>query len=143
LDKEKHILLLRLLLLAGAFGWGISLFGVFMPWAAVTSQLERLGAQKIVGDPMLNYWLRMTSAAFSFIGILFLVCAINPRKHAILVPWLGLFMIVEGLILFAYGLLLNLQLMPFVVDALFCGVIGAGILVADNRSKNLRDGCFP
>jgi hypothetical protein len=136
LDKAKRILvLLRIFLLAGGFGWGISLFGVFMPWTVVVSQLEGLGAQKILGDPMLNYWLRMTSVAFTFIGVLFLLCAFNPRKYAILLPWLGLFMIVEGLALFIYGLALKLHLIPFVVDASFCIVIGAGIIVAGNLSK--------
>jgi hypothetical protein len=135
-ETTKHILFLRIFLLAGVVGWGISLFGVFMPWAAVVGQLEGLGAQNIGNDPMLNYWLRMTSAAFSFIGILFLLCAINPRKYAVLVPWLGGFMIIEGLVLLFYGLWLSLSLLPFVVDASFCLVIGAGIIAAQNKLKN-------
>ena len=131
MDKSKHTaVLLRILLLAGGFGWGISLFGVFLPWPMVISQLEGLGAQNISGDPMLNYWLRMTSIAFSFIGLLFLVCAINPPKYALLVPWLGFFMIAEGLVLFIYGLVLNLHFIPFVVDSSFCIIIGVGIIAA-------------
>ena len=136
LDKAKRILtLLRILLLAGAFGWGISVFGVFLPWATIISQLEGLGAQNITRDPMLNYWLRMTSIAFSFIAVLFLLCAFNLRKYAIFLPWLGSFMIAEGFILFTYGLLLKLHLIPFVVDASFCIVIGTGIIIAGNLSK--------
>lgn len=136
LDKEKHILaILRILLLAGAFGWGISVFGVFLPWVTVISQLEGLGAQNIPSDPMLNYWLRMTAVAFSFIAILFLLCAFDPRKYAMLLPWLASFMIAEAFILFTYGLLLNLHLIPFIIDASFCIAIGTGILIAGKMSK--------
>jgi hypothetical protein len=136
LDKAKRsLLLLRILLVCGAVGWEISIFGVLMPWAAVVGQLEGLGAQNISSDPMLNYWLRMTSAAFSFIGVLFLVCAVNPSKYAPVLPWLGLFMIAEGVILFTYGLLLGLGPIPFVVDSSFCIVIGGGIIEAKRQLK--------
>jgi hypothetical protein len=136
LDKTKRtILLLRILLLAGAFGWGISILGVFMPWHAVVTQLEGLGTQNISSDPMLNYWLRMTSGAFAFIGLLFLICAFNLRKYFILLPLLGFFMIAEGLILLTFGLVLKLNILPFIVDVTFCILIGIGILIAGHLSK--------
>ena len=43
-DKTKGRILTALLLSA-AFGWGISVFGVFMPFQWAADQLQGLGAQ--------------------------------------------------------------------------------------------------
>jgi hypothetical protein len=52
------LILLRVFLLIASFGWGISAFGIFMPWQWVLAQLQGLGAGNIPSDPMLDYWLR-------------------------------------------------------------------------------------
>jgi hypothetical protein len=55
----NKVSLLRIMLLSAAFGWGISVFGVILPWPLVSAQLASLGAGEIVETPMLNYWLRV------------------------------------------------------------------------------------
>jgi hypothetical protein len=80
-NMDKNLLtLLRVFLVTAAFGWGISVGGVFMPWSIVSAQLQAMGARNIPSDPMIIYWLRMASAAFTFIGLLFLLAASTPAN---------------------------------------------------------------
>jgi hypothetical protein len=132
---NRFLPILRLLLGIGAIGWGISAYGIFMPWPSVLSQLQSLGAKSVPSDPMLIYWLRMTAAAFTFIGILFLVAAINPRKYAAIIPLLGAFMVIEGIILTVFGLALGCAV-TFWADSLFCLSVGAAITVAHIASRS-------
>lgn len=120
--------LLRVFLLLAGLTWGVSLYGVFASWDSVSTALEGLGAQKIPNDPMLNYWLRMASSAYSLIGLWFWLMAARPRQFHAAIPWFGRFMVVEGVFLLAHGLNLQLAPFPFLSDAGACMVLGAGIL---------------
>ena len=132
---KDSLVLLRIMLLSAAFGWGISAFGIFLSWPVVVDQLTGLGAGQIPNEPMLNYWLRMTAGAFTAIGILFLLLAVNPRKYAVMLPFAGFFMIGEGLILLTYGLILGLDPLPFWVYSGFCLLLGIGITAAQKGLK--------
>lgn len=120
---------MRVLLICGALGWGISVFGVFAPWMSVKEQLTGLGARQISDDPMLIYWLRMTAGAFAAIGVLFLICAIWPERYRKVILLLGGFQVLEGIVLLVHGLTLGLSPLPFYVDTVFCLLIGGGILL--------------
>ncbi len=104
-----------------------SIYGVFAPWKAAVLQLQGLGAGAISHDPMLDYWLRMATGAFTAIGLLFLALALNPRRFAAVIPLAGLFLIAEGLVLLFHGLRLGLEPIPFYVDVAFCLLTGTGI----------------
>ena len=129
----KEVKILRLLLFCAAFGWGISAFAVFMPWKMAVEQLQGLGAGQIPPDPMLNYWLRMAGAVFTAIGVLMLLIAINPRKYAAVIPFAGYTMIAIGITLLTWGIILNLDPIPFWIDSAFCLLIGIGILLARKK----------
>lgn len=117
-------------MVCGGFGFFISVFGVFMPWSAVAEQLEGLGAKELTSDPMLNYWLRMQAGANSFVGLFLFALALNPMKYKNVLSFAWILLIGEGCILLTWGLLLGLSPLPFVVDSLFCLVIGIGILLS-------------
>ncbi len=127
--NQYCMVLVRILLICAGFGWFISAVGVVMPWSFVSGQLEGLGAQNLPSDPMLNYWLRMTAGAFTFIGILFFAAALNPIKSIQLIRLLAWFMICEGVLLLAWGHVLNLFIIPYAIDGVFCLLIGAGLSV--------------
>lgn len=78
--------------------------------------------------PMLDYWLRMAAGAFALVGTGYLLLAIFPRKYAVMLPWFGWIMILEGIILLVHGVRLGLGPFPFIgdVSASFAG--GLGIL---------------
>ena len=101
--------LLQLFLITAAFGWGISIFGVFLPWDSAVTELKGLGLGDIPHDAMLDYWLRMTAGAFTSIGIFFLVVAIHPKRFANAVPLISTFLLLEGILLLAYGIKLKLE----------------------------------
>jgi hypothetical protein len=135
-QKDPQYKLLRILLICAGFGWIISVFGIFMPWSFVARQLTELGAQNLPQDPMLNYWLRMTAGAYSFIGLGFLVLSFKPRQHLGVIRFAAVFLIVEGLILGTAGLILKLFPIPYCVDSSFCIVIGIGILLSARQKSD-------
>jgi peptidoglycan/LPS O-acetylase OafA/YrhL len=106
-----------------------------MPWSFISSQLEGLGAKNLSSDPMLNYWLRMTAGAFTFIGILCFVAAINPIKQLQLIRSISLFLLCEGIVLLIAGITLHLFPVPYVVDSMFCLLIGGSMLVLSGMIK--------
>lgn len=108
-----HLRLLRLFLGFAAFAWGVSVFGVFISWSAASRALQGLGAQPIVYDRMLDYWLRMAAGAFTLIGCWYLILMIWPRKFYFAIPWFGVLMLAEGVILLVHGLRLSLPPLPF------------------------------
>mgnify|MGYP001562572531 CR=1 FL=1 len=119
--------LLRLLLLASAFAWAVSVVGVLLPWPMAVTALQVLGAGTIPADPMLDYWLRMAAGAFTGVGLFFLVLAIWPARFANVIGLAGGLMFLEGLVLLVHGLRLGLPPFPFYADAGFCLLVGGGI----------------
>lgn len=133
--KLEPITILRIFLVCAGFGWFISVFGIFMPWSFVADQLEGLGAHNLPPDPMLNYWLRMTAGAFTFIGLLFFLLALCPLKYSCMIPFAAVFLLSEGLILLLANRILHLPLLPSLFDAVFCLLIGAGIWLSHLEMK--------
>ena len=123
-----HLRLLRLFLGFAALAWGVSVVGVFLNWPAAEQTLQGLGAQPIVYDRMLDYWLRMAAGTFALIGCWYVVLMIWPRKFYAAIPWFGGFMLVEGIILLLHGLRLSLPPFPFYGDTSACFVGGGAIL---------------
>ena len=115
-----------------ALGWGICIAGVFTPATAAFDLLEYVGGidpAPMLADPMYDYWLRMASSTFAFIGIAYLVLAIWPRRFRSVLPFAGAFMLLEGVVLLVHGLRLQLSPTPFIGDTAFCLVGGIGILL--------------
>lgn len=123
-----HLKLLRLFLGFSAVAWGVSVFGVLLRWSEAVEALQGLGAGPIPYDRMLDYWLRMAAGAFSLVGVLYLVLALQPLKHRSMLPWFGLLMFVEGLVLLVHGVRLGLPPFPFYADTAACLGAGSGIL---------------
>jgi hypothetical protein len=128
--------LLRLFLGFTAFGWGISAVGVFVSWSEAETLLQGLGAKQIAYDPMLDYWLRMASGAFTLVGVWYLALMIWPKKFYPAIPWFGFLMLVEGVILLVHGLRLSLPSFPFYGDVSASFVGGAGILYFSKAAKS-------
>ncbi|NOY75549.1 MAG: hypothetical protein GXP32_07125 [Kiritimatiellaeota bacterium] len=124
-------MLLRMFLVYSALGWGICIVWVFLPGDSAFEILGYIGGispEVLNADPMYDYWLRMASSVFAFLGFLYLLPVMNPAKFAALAPYLGWFMIIEGAVLFAHGAILGLPATPWLGDVGFCVVGGIGIL---------------
>lgn len=55
-------------------GWGISFVFTILPWHRAVDRLAAMGATTIIYQPLLAYWLKMSSAVFGCIGLASLVC---------------------------------------------------------------------
>lgn len=78
--------LLRLFLGFSALAWGVSFYGAFASWSGAEQALQGLGAKPIAYDPMLDYWLRMASGAFGFVGVWYLLLMLWPQKFRAAIP---------------------------------------------------------
>lgn len=126
--------LLRIILLGAGLGWGLTIVGAFLPWEWATDHLERFGGSgEIPNDTMLNYWLRMASGAFGFVGAFFLLAAWKPDKYKNIIPILAYGSLIEVAILLFYGLKFNLPLFPFGPDVAIALIPGIGILLLKNE----------
>jgi len=121
--------LLRLFLGLSALTWGAAGAGVFVGWETAAGAMQGLGAESITYDPMLDYWLRMVSGVFGLIGCWYLILTIWPQRFSAAIPWFGVLMLVEGLVLLVHGLRLGLPPFPFYGDVSACVVGGGGILL--------------
>ncbi len=128
MSQALQFRLLRAALVFSAFVWGVSAFGVFLKWETAAAALQGLGAKPIPYDPMMDYWLRMAAGAFALVGTGYLLLAIFPRQYAVMLPWFGWVMIIEGVILLIHGLRLGLGPFPFVGDVAAAFAGGLGIL---------------
>jgi hypothetical protein len=77
---------------------------------------------------MLDYWLRMTASAYTLIGLLYLLLALQPAKYRAVIPWFGWVMLVEGLVLLVHGIRLAVPPFPFYADVIVSFLGGGGIL---------------
>lgn len=122
--------ILRLLLLGAGLGWGLTIVGAFLPWEWATEHLEKFGGSgEIPNDVMLNYWMRMASGAFGFVGVFFLLAAWKPFEYKNIIPVLAYGSLAEAAILLFYGIKFSLPIFPFGPDVMIALIPGIGILI--------------
>jgi predicted neutral ceramidase superfamily lipid hydrolase len=129
---------LRFALLLGGLGWSISFAFTFSSWQTSTDLLYGMGAKPIEYQALLDYWLKMASALFGCIGLLFLACFTKMHKYAVIIPLLAYGSIFIGSILLfsAYQNSLDPQLHPsHIIDILFCYIVGILILYATKKTS--------
>ena len=132
IDSKRRVLLITALFV-GACGWGISVIFLIGSWDKCMEQFRWMGVEGLQHEPILEYWLRMAAAAFTWIGALFGAAAFRPAKFAAVIPWLGWFSLVVGLVLLWSGWSVGMtraKYPAFVPDIVFCLSVGAAIVGA-------------
>jgi hypothetical protein len=145
LPHGRSLLILRLGLLIGAFGWGISFYFTFTSWEASADWLYAMGAREIPYQPLMDYWLKMASTVFGCLGLLFLLAGLQPARYAPLLPLFAAFHLVVGASLVVAALRNGLTpgLHPtFIADITFCFcaalLIGGPLWLRKTHAGNAR-----
>ena len=134
--RTRREFFLKLFVWIAAIGWGVSVLGTFLSWNLVQAFLRWAGEMDTaVTDPMIQYWVRGAAGIGAVIGFLFLCCAVNPKKYAVLLPVLAWCSIFESIVILWSGLALSLSPFPFLGDAGFCLITGIGILLSLPRRR--------
>lgn len=123
---------LQIGLLFSSLGWGVSFIFTFSNWESASEQLFLMGAGRIEYNPLLDYWLKMTSAAFGCIGIGSALACFRPVFFQGLILLLGPFHLFVGSVLVASAVInqLNTESHPtFVADITFCFMTALLIIV--------------
>jgi hypothetical protein len=135
---------LRLGLLFSSVGWGISFGFTSSSWDTASHQLYLMGADRISYQPLLDYWLKMASAAFGGIGILSALACLRPSSFEGLICFLGPFHGFIGAVLAVSALQNGLRMdrhPTFVADISFClitaSLISAPLIVTFFRRTNM------
>jgi hypothetical protein len=71
---------IRLGLYIATFGWGLSFFFLFSSWNDSELSLRQMGADPIMYQPLLDYWLKMAAAVFGCISVVCLLSAFWPAR---------------------------------------------------------------
>jgi hypothetical protein len=119
-------------LLLSSIGWGISFLFTFTAWDTASDQLYVMGAGRMEYRPLLDYWLRMASAAFGCIGIASALACVRPLAFQGLIVLLGPFHAFMGVVLAVSAVNndLNTEAHPtFVADITFCFVTAVLIMM--------------
>ena len=130
-----NLRLLRFFLVFSALGWVVCVVGVFLSWSSFIELLHSLGGPTVAYDRMLDYWLRMTACAYTLIGLLYLLLALQPAKYRVVIPWFGWVMVIEGVVLLHQGIRLALPPFPFYADVAVSFIGGGGILWSAPRAE--------
>ena len=129
-------IVLRAVLAASAFGWGISVFAVIMPPEMAFAHLERISGRDVEPTPALSYWLKMAGAGFTFLGLLYAYCTFKPDRFLGLTRALLIFNLVCGAVLVWAGTGAGLEIWTYFYDVLFCATSGGfGLLALRLRAK--------
>lgn len=129
---------LRFFLVLSSLGWVVCVVGVFLSWSSFVELLHSLGGPVVPYDRMLDYWLRMTASAYTLIGLLYLLLALQPAKYRVVIPWFGWVMVIEGVVLLLQGIRLALPPFPFYVDVAVSFIGGGGILWFAPRAEYVQ-----
>lgn len=70
----RLMLVLKVGLISSTIGWGIAFVFTVLPWQQAVERLYVMGATPLAYEPLLAYWLKMSSAVFGCIGLASLVC---------------------------------------------------------------------
>ncbi len=128
--EEKKLFLLRLFLLSAAVAWGVSVFGIVLPWSIVEKELCGFGAKPHI-DTMVQYWLKMAAAVYTLMGCFFAMVTIWPTKYRSVIGLIGIGHIVLGAVFMVNGVLLGIEAIPLFVDVGFCFFVGIGIVIVN------------
>lgn len=121
-----------------ALGWGSSVVGVLAPSEVAFTLLTRLGNHPIEHSVILDYWLRMCSLTFVFIGVLSALC-IKDSYSTLRLP-LGVFNIGCAMSLIVWNCIIGVQSNLQVIDPVFLLVAGIPMTMwacvkAENRPR--------
>jgi len=123
---------LQIGLIFSSMGWGISFIFTFSSWDSASNQLYLMGAEPIEYQPLLDYWMKMASAAFGCIGIGSALACMRPVLFRGFILLLGPFHLFVGSVLVASAVTnqLNTESHPtFVADITFCFITAFLIIV--------------
>jgi hypothetical protein len=129
MEQRYAIITTRTCAAVGAFGWGLGVCGLVMPSFTAWGWLTAMGAEGLSYHPMLDYWLRMTAAAYLCLGVLFAWVAVQPLQQRALGMVLAVFQLACALVLLGWALHLKLPTDSWFRDVNFCAATGVGMLL--------------
>ncbi|MEK7676563.1 MAG: hypothetical protein AAB676_12095 [Verrucomicrobiota bacterium] len=78
----------------------LAVFAVVMPYSWMNAIHQWLGLGQLPAEPIVGYLARSTSAFYAFLGGLLWTLSFDPRRHRIVLCYLGVAFICFGLTLF-------------------------------------------
>lgn len=108
--------------IVSALGWGSAIIGVLAPSELAFSLLAVMGNQAMIHSVILDYWLRMCSLAFVFIGILSALCV--WESYRVLRMPLGVFNIGCAIALLIWNSIIGVQSSIQMIDPVFLLITG-------------------
>ena len=102
---------------------------VLMPYAWMNAIHEGLGMGRLPDAPVVGYLARSTSAFYALLGGLLWTLSLDVRRHRLVLGYLGVAVVLFGLVLFAVDFLEGMPLWWRLVEGPFNVGFGLVILV--------------
>lgn len=100
-----------------------------LPWRMLIACYQWCGFQVPTEIPLTVYMIRIFSATYGFIGIFFLILALNPLKYGAMLLLAGYGTLCMAVFCLVGGIWYSLPFFMYLFDFIFCGVFGVLILV--------------
>ncbi len=119
----------RWALIVAGVGWGVSVYTSIVGGPQVFEFLQFVSGTEFEYHPMLDYWMKLTGIAFTFIGAGFLFVGIRWRENIQFGRWFGWFQVICFLVVALTVLRIDLVSRIYLLDFLFFLATGVPILL--------------
>ncbi len=109
---------------------------IFLPWSVIEAIVTFFGYGPIPDVPIVIYFCKFLFGVLGFIGIFFIILALNPLGYGPML-YLGAYgLIVFGLLELILGITIDFSPIVYVSDASFALILGIIILILAFKCKN-------
>ena len=118
---------------------GVSLLAlpfVVAPYSWMNAIHMGLGMGELPSEPVVGYLTRSTSAFYALLGGLFLLLSRNPRRFRPVLMYLGVAVILFGVVLFCVDWIEGLPMVWRVIEGPFCVALGTAIFLLSRRLED-------
>jgi hypothetical protein len=107
----------------------LSVPGIFMPVSSWQPVTEFFGIETLPDSPLFVYMARLMCATYAGTGIYFIILALRPVKHGVLVPFSGLVCVLLGVFCWMTGKETAMPAKWYLSDSLSALILGVLILL--------------
>ena len=127
---------LKTILMVCAIAFLLSFIFAALPWRALTAWANLFGVQIPAAEPWIVFWVRILFTTYGMIGVFFVILAQNPLKYGSMLPLAAYGLLLLGILELIGSIRYALPLITFIVDVIFCFIIGILILIYRREAIN-------
>jgi len=130
---------LKIALWIPAIVYLLNFLGGILPWTMLSNIGSYIGVDISGCHGVVKYIVRLALVGFGFVGVFYLLLALNPLQYGKMLTLAGYGLILFGPVALAWGLYYDFQLWIWVVDVLFSFIFGGLILFFQSKTGHAEE----